>query len=100
MLLLVRSTVQTKAPPFPIYKALLNTVRPRGLPTLALVAASPLQVYPHTPVPAIVVIVPDLMILRMRLLLPSATIKFPAGSIASPLGAQTIAFVDLILSPL
>ena len=77
-----------------------STATPWGLFNRALVAAIPSPLNPPVPVPATVLMLPDVSTLRTRSF-PASTIKrLPAGSIAMPVGKLKSALVAAIPSPL
>ncbi len=66
---------------------------PLGRLSWAEVAAPPSPEYPATPVPAMVVMVPPEVTLRIRLLFESAMYRLPEGSMATPRGPLIAALV-------
>ena len=77
-----------------------STATPLGKAKPALVAGAPSPLKPEMPLPATVVMMPEVSTLRMRLLFRSAMKRLPAPSTATPVGKAKLALVAGPPSPL
>jgi len=76
-----------------------SALTPIGCPTPAAVARPPSPLDPDDPLPAMVLIIPDVFTIRSRLLSRSAMYIFPAGSTQTSQGSFNLAAVARPPSP-